>query len=481
MPQKKRDKKKKKRMAKVAARQGLSLGSGILGQDLLSDDDNESILSTNSSTWSFNLDTGGTEVVKDYSDKAIDLMEELTNRRSSIRLRSLEKLAKLFKKHLLQNFALEKRETLSQYLKSSIRKGQGMEVSLACRVFTLLVITLGAEVGNMHSSIWNLFEAYIRNPAKSVASRTAVTELLGLICFTGEQEDEEILQSLELIAQIWKQGLRTQFIDDETQQSVLENKVVKTVLRTEELTTQALESWSLICTVAPPTITKKHMELCQSQLIKLLDHHSLQVRRAAGEALALEYSYFTQDGRVNKRNSKIDMWSNDWSLIEDNDTCQEENSISHESDNPVLDLIIEKISALAKDGNRRRSKKERAKQRSFFRDIVRTFEGQEEPNEIIQVGKDKLEFYGWAQMIQLAAFRRCLDRGLQYHIKKNEFLVTVFDLCFQPENDKEDDEKEKRIRNLENQDRARMQDMRIANERKKKMALRGIQTDYWDE
>merc|ERR1711994_255236 len=70
------------------------------------------------------------------------------------------------------------------------------------------------------------------------------------------------------------------------------------------------------------------------------------------------------------------MWSNDWSLIEDNATFQEENSISSQSDNPILDLIVEKMNALAKDGNRRRSKKERAKQRSVFRDMVRTFEGQ---------------------------------------------------------------------------------------------------------
>lgn len=476
MPQKKKDKKKKKRWGWETERQGISSGSGTckysghgagkssghgrekIRQVLSSDEENMNMdsFSDDSSICSISFD-GEEEVTKGYSEKAITLMEELTDRRSSIRIRSFKKLIGLFKKYILYDFSLEYQETLMTYLLSSIRKGRGKEVRVACRVFTLLVVSLGVELGNIHSSIWTLFETYIRNVAKSISSRTAVTELLGLICFTGDQEHDEVLQSLELLAQIWKQGLVKQYIDEVTQQSSLENKVIKTVLRTEELTIQALESWCLICTVAPQTIVERQMSMHQSYLIQLLDHDSLEIRAAAGEALALGYSF-----NWNLSNTESDYSYNKKTSV---------TSLPSSADLD-LDWLIQKVKKLSKDGNRHRSKKERAKQRSIFRDILRTFENHVEPNEFMQISKNRFEFYGWAHIIQMAAFRRCLDRGLQFHMIRNEFLISVFDLTyFEPIFEEKDYGMGKKIRHLENQNRERMQDMYIANERKKKNLL----------
>lgn len=89
---------------------------------------------------------------------------------------------------------------------------------------------------------------------------------------------------------------------------------------------------------------------------------------------------------------------------------------------------MELLKELSTDGNRYRAKKDRVKQRSTFRDILRTFENGELPYESLKIGAKKHEFEGWSDLRRLDTMRDCLGGGLQMHFLQNSLLSDVFGL-----------------------------------------------------
>jgi hypothetical protein len=93
-----------------------------------------------------------------------------------------------------------------------------------------------------------------------------------------------------------------------------------------------------------------------------------------------------------------------------------------------MDALADKLSNLATDTSHRKSKKDKAQQRSLFRDVLRTVEDGEEPHESLKIDNAKHEFSGWATILQLNAVRRILAEGLQLHFRRNDLLCEIFEV-----------------------------------------------------
>jgi hypothetical protein len=93
-----------------------------------------------------------------------------------------------------------------------------------------------------------------------------------------------------------------------------------------------------------------------------------------------------------------------------------------------MDLLCDKLRALATDGQRFRAKKERRQQRSSFRDILRGVEQREPPAMSIKFGRERLIVDSWCRKRQYDAFCDVLKSGMNLHLSENELLREIFEL-----------------------------------------------------
>jgi len=93
-----------------------------------------------------------------------------------------------------------------------------------------------------------------------------------------------------------------------------------------------------------------------------------------------------------------------------------------------LDDAIELLHGLVSSSSKHRAKKERSRQRSAFRDILRGIEEGEPPNETAKFKRDVLNINSWATVRQMEAMRDCLGEGLHIHFNANPIVREIFDL-----------------------------------------------------
>jgi hypothetical protein len=139
----------------------------------------------------------------------------------------------------------------------------------------------------------------------------------------------------------------------------------------------------------------------------LLESTDKDTRIASGENIALMFET-----------------ANVFLAAEDDDEEEEEDTVKPEYDN--LDGLIHTLKGLSVDSNRRRAKSDRAETKSVFRDIVKTVEEKSKPEEELKINGKVLMFRGWAKILPLNSFRKCLGQGFQHHLKKNTMMKDIF-------------------------------------------------------
>lgn len=146
----------------------------------------------------------------------------------------------------------------------------------------------------------------------------------------------------------------------------------------------------------------------------MLESSDKNTRIAAGENIALMFEI------VN-----IFLKSNDNDNDDDENGEEEEEAFDKpEYDN--MDGLIHTLRDLSMDSNRRRAKSDRVEQKSVFRDIVKTVEENIKPEEELKIGGRVLVFRGWAKILPLGTFRKCLGQGFQHHLKTNSMMKEIF-------------------------------------------------------
>jgi len=162
------------------------------------------------------------------------------------------------------------------------------------------------------------------------------------------------------------------------------------------LHSSALLAWTLLLTIQPTSAVVRLAEKHMKRIIELLDSPDVDLRIAAGEAIAVLHEIafdFDEDFEVEE-----------------------------------MDTLCEKLRQLATDSQKFRAKKDRRIQRSSFRDILKAVEERESPSVAIKFGRERLLVDSWCRKRQYDAFCHVLGSGLNLHLSDNDLLRDIFDL-----------------------------------------------------
>ncbi|DBA82393.1 TPA: hypothetical protein ACH3X2_000645 [Trebouxia sp. C0005] len=228
------------------------------------DEDSESAASA--STLSSLADLGfddSSAIEDDPFEASIDALFE---KRATTRERGLHSLVSLFTASFNYEEALVRKETLSTLMLSCIKKGGVVEAALACRGIALLLITLGA--GNNTESLQQDAHPVFQQAAcygKAVAVKAAAIEALAITAFVASSDPDVVDKCMTGFANLWKAG-------------------------PAKVSTAAIRGWSLLLSTVPTwRMTTSRIEASLQSLANQLHSGDVEVRAAAGEAIALLY------------------------------------------------------------------------------------------------------------------------------------------------------------------------------------------------
>ncbi|KAL3156213.1 hypothetical protein ABBQ32_012494 [Trebouxia sp. C0010 RCD-2024] len=149
---------------------------------------------------------------------------------------------------------------------SCIKKGTVVEAALACRGIALLLVTLGAgdEAEILQEDAHPVFEQAACY-GKAVAVKAAAIEALAVTAFTASNDPAVVDKCMTGFANLWKTG-------------------------SAKVATAAIRGWSLLLSTVPTWRMNTHsVEQSLQSLAKQLYSEDVEVRAAAGEAIALLY------------------------------------------------------------------------------------------------------------------------------------------------------------------------------------------------
>ncbi|KAG0581705.1 hypothetical protein M758_3G009800 [Ceratodon purpureus] len=386
--------------------------------DDFTDDDMMSTTSTVSSS-EFN-GAPETEEVFDESTLMDQFVEALYQKRASMREAGLKGLIDAFTSSVLTEFAEDQCETLSNRFINSVKVGSGPEAAQGARALGLLAFTVGAgsnAQGILSDATPHLWKVARVGP--SIAARSAALETLGVLTFIGAADLESTEATMELLWSIINHKHSPE--DQKTGINVPPGPVK----------VSALVAWSLLLsTVDARKVSSHHLSKSLPVLSNLLKNDDLGVRTAAGEAIALLYEMTDSSAPT-----------------EDDAEDSEDHEVPIARATIPEDEVVEQMKALSVHaGGKGAPKKERAVQRSSFRELLASIENGVAPQVSVKLqGGKTLKFNSWTEITQLNVIRRFLSEGFQTHMQGNELLHEIFDFVPQAEKRKALSTKEKRM------------------------------------
>jgi len=309
-------------------------------------------------------------------------LEQLDEKRASIRETALEALTKELRMNFVDDFVTQRRVTIVEALKKALKKGGAKEKSLAATGIVLVAITLGADAEDVFKDTYSLLQE-ISLTSTAPEARAAAISALGMTCFIGNNDQQLTLNVMEVFRKIFA------------------SKPVATVL------VAAVRSYTLLLTVVEKRII--HDVLLQtvlaSQLVAMVHHDDVEVRVSAGEALAVIFEAARD----------IDEGAFDINAF----------SLYTKIDGIAL---MDTLYTLSSDHSKLRARKDKIKQRLPFKDITNFVETGEAPSETLSFKHQKYNFTNFCEITQLNALRDFLGEGLQVHFENNQLLSEMFEV-----------------------------------------------------
>ncbi|XP_067854606.1 interferon-related developmental regulator 2 isoform X2 [Heptranchias perlo] len=368
--------------------------NGAKGETLASDDDLSEVFSHYSSaSETTSVPEEGNETVdeqmaqEEAEDKLKECIDNTMDKRAKTRLNALESLKLAFSSKILSDFLVERRVTLSDCLERCLKKGKGEEQAIAATVTALLCIQLGSckEGEDVFKILKSVLINIFTDKSTSLAARHSCATALGMCCYIAANEAEDLASCLTCLESVFSAS----YIKGD-------GSVPSHNSQTQVLHCNALQSWSLLVTICPPSKIQKFLENHLPKLPGLLCSDNVTLRIAAGEAIALLFE------------------------------------LARKTDQEFLyegtDQLCEKLKALATDSNKYRAKTDRRKQRSIFRDVMRSIEDGECLEETIKFGIECLYIDSWVRRRTYDAFKEILGSGVRHHLQHNELLRDIFEL-----------------------------------------------------
>ncbi|XP_070611600.1 interferon-related developmental regulator 1 isoform X2 [Erythrolamprus reginae] len=320
------------------------------------------------------IDEEATQENLEYKLKGfIDLtLDKSTKTRQSV----LEGLKSAFTSKMLYEFILERRITLTDSIERCIKKGKGDEQCAAVGLACLLCIQLGAgiESEEVFKTLAPLLKKILCDVSANMKARQASATCLGVCCFIATDNIMELYLTMECLENIFTKSYQK----ERTQDGISST-------HNHGLYISALLAWNLLLTICPMNEVKKKLEIHLHTFPNLLSYDDVNMRIAAGETLAVLFEL--------TRESDEEFFNED------------------------MELLTQKLKALATDGNKHRAKVDKRKQRSVFRDVLRTIEEHDFPTETVKFGPERMYIDCWVKKQTYNTFKEILGSGMQYHLQ----------------------------------------------------------------
>ncbi|KAM3665663.1 interferon-related developmental regulator 2 isoform 2-T2 [Ammospiza maritima maritima] len=307
---------------------------------------------------------------EEAEDRLKEHMDTLLDKSAKARQAALQGLRLALSSRTLSEFLLERRLTLTDSLEKCLKKGKGEEQALAGSVLTLLCLQMGSgpEGEELFRSLKPLLVSVLTDSTASPSARQSCAMALGMCCYIAAADLEDLVSCLSCLEGIFSTPSTGEGGSAPAQHGPLH--------------CSALQSWSLLLTICPPSYLRSILDNRWLQLPPLLTSSSVALRILAGETIALLFE-----------------------LAQD------------------LELKV-----LATESNKYRAKTDRRRQRSIFRDILRFIETGEYQEETIRFGLECMYLDSWARQRTYQAFKEVLGSGIHHHLQNNELLREIFGL-----------------------------------------------------
>ncbi|XP_072732612.1 interferon-related developmental regulator 2 isoform X2 [Ciconia boyciana] len=310
---------------------------------------------------------------EEAEDRLKEHMDNLLDKSAKTRQLALQSLRLAFSSRTLSEFLLERRLTLTDSLEKCLKKGKGEEQALAGTVLTLLCLQMGSgpEGEEVFRSLKPLLISVLTDSMASPGARQSCATALGMCCYIAAADLEDLVSCLSCLEAIFSPPSAGEGGSAPAQHGLLH--------------CSALQSWSLLLTICPPSHIKSVLDNRWLKLPPLLSSSSVALRILAGETIALVFE-LAQD-------------------VEE-DLCHQD-----------TEFLRAQLKVLATESNKYRAKTDRRKQRSIFRDILRFIESGEYQEETIRFGLECMYLDSWARQRTYQAFK-----------ENNELLREIFGL-----------------------------------------------------
>jgi hypothetical protein len=322
--------------------------------------------------------TGGLQSV----ELAID---QLLESRTATREKAMQEVKRGLQLHYGYDLVEKWKTTLSEGVMRGLKKGKEIEFKLAAQLLDVVVLTLGASSEDLYAELSPVLSVIIKDTTASSVVRSAAATSFALLTFVGCTDQVSIKENVKLL-------------EEATFGARLEAGLYPAVLR----------AWGLLLTTMPIRyVESEALAGYGKKLVGLLDLDDFDARLAAGEVLALLF----------------DMLQESKEAEEDN---PDEFDLSDYEKYLDIDDLVDKLKELSITSGHHISKKDKAKLKSSFKDILGSIESGSVPTESITVGSTKVEFYSWARLVQLTFVRQALAEGTLVHFENNELLQEIF-------------------------------------------------------
>jgi len=325
--------------------------------------------------------------VDDFESKLGALLDELQSSRSGKqRIQHFISLNKALTIRYCLDYLDNNTILVQDVLEAGLKRGSSEELQLAASAFSLIMITMGtSQLGeslmqSMHEQLLRICNDHGASP--NVRSRCALALALGtFITDFGLDINHTVVNQFAAIA-LSPTKANTGNNGDNTPVHLMKAAF--------------LEAFSFLIAVEDDSVVLDCIEERLPALIDCLDTPNLSVKIAAGECIAL----LVEKSREADEDFELDM----------------------------IDEVCDKLQTLATESQKSRSKKELREQRSNFRQILKTVQGENFGKETIKFGQERLAIESWEIKRLYDTFCSVIGSGINVHLGQNSLLRDIFDL-----------------------------------------------------
>jgi len=314
-----------------------------------------------------------------FESKLKEALELATQKSAGGRVKALDSLCSAFQKRYCPDLIENQQMTTCDLVERSLKKGKSSEAEAGSKLGTLLSLQL-EDCEEVFTQLKPLLLQMLLDKTTSPATRASVASTLASTCFLGGGDIAEVVSIMSSLETVFSPAF-----NKPDQPADLAG-----------LQAAAVSGWSLLLTLLSHGDAHRLANTTIRKFSGLLLSSDVDLRINGGEAIALVLEFAYQY---------------DEEFVPDN-----------------LDQLIQTLKQLATDSTKSRSKKDRKEQRHCFRDILRTVEDAEPPNEKVKFGQEVIYLDSWDRKLQYEWFAKVLGSGMNLHLSNNFVLREVFEL-----------------------------------------------------